>query len=200
MAQMRAAFLGDEHVSASDVVDDGSRAIGAGGVSGDDVGDAYGVGGIGMSGVGEGGGGSGDGTIGLDDIGTIGRGDGSGFGYGYARGMGGLRGRRPSVPDVVWGSADVRGACDGDMIRRVMRAHINELRFCYERVLQSRPSLTGRTVTRFALERGRVTAAAAAGFVEVDACVAGAIERWQFPTCTAIVSWPVVFVPTDSAP
>ena len=57
-----------------------------GGLAGDEIGDAYGVGGLGLVGTGRGGGGSGEGTIGLGNIGTIGHGSGTGTGSGYGRG------------------------------------------------------------------------------------------------------------------
>lgn len=53
---------------------------------GDEIGDAYGVGGLGLSGTGYGGGGSGEGTIGLGNVGLIGKGGGSGYGDGQELG------------------------------------------------------------------------------------------------------------------
>jgi hypothetical protein len=50
---------------------------------GDNIGDAYGAGGLGLTGKGEGGGGTGDG-VGLGSIGTIGHGDGVGTGPGMS--------------------------------------------------------------------------------------------------------------------
>jgi hypothetical protein len=54
-----------------------------GGLTGTEIGEAFGVGGLGM------GGGTGDGTIGLGDYGTIGKGSGSGYGRGSGAGFGG---------------------------------------------------------------------------------------------------------------
>lgn len=56
-----------------------------GGLSGSEVGEAYGVGGLGLVGTGRGGGGTGEGTIGLGTTGGSGHGYGSGYG-GRARG------------------------------------------------------------------------------------------------------------------
>src|SRR5262249_32151905 len=64
-----------------------------GGLVGTEVGEAYGVGGLGLVGTGRGGGGTGEGTIGLGNLGTIGKGGGGGSGSGYGRGAGGA-GRR----------------------------------------------------------------------------------------------------------
>ena len=47
-----------------------------GGLIGNQIGEAYGVGGLGLVGTGSGGGGTGEGTIGLGNLGTIGKGGG----------------------------------------------------------------------------------------------------------------------------
>ena len=87
-----------------------------------------------------------------------------------------------------------------------MRAHVNEVRFCYEQSLQSRPTLTGRVVTQFhiapdgsagdAVVASSTVAAAGVAEARVGACVASAVRRWQFPRCAAQVSYPFVFVPS----
>ena len=181
----------------------GSAAGGGGGggdaaLAGDAAGDAYGLGGLGLVGGGVGGGGA-DETIGLGDIGTIGHGGGGGDGVGYGYGAGRLGAHHTADVFVLPGRAHVRGVCDGELIRRVVRAHVNEVRFCFERALQAHPTLSGRVVTRFSVERdGRVSAASvlsstiAAG---VDRCVAAAIPRWQFARCDGVVTYPFVFVP-----
>jgi hypothetical protein len=64
-----------------------------GGLIGNQIGEAYGVGGLGLVGTGSGGGGTGEGTIGLGNLGTIGKGGGGGNGSGYGRGR-----RRPRWP------------------------------------------------------------------------------------------------------
>ena len=70
------------------------RRTSLGGLIGNQIGEAYGVGGLGLVGTGSGGGGTGEGTIGLGNLGTIGKGGGGGNGSGYGRGAGGLGGRR----------------------------------------------------------------------------------------------------------
>jgi hypothetical protein len=225
LAHARASFLGDHAVAAATFTDAGTIGIssaeaangaadgsahgsglgdGMGNLEGDQIGEAYGVGGLGLAGTGEGGGGEGDGTIGLGDIGTIGHGGGygddtgSGTGYGYGSGRcAGLTRHVASVPDVVAGLAQVRGSCDRDLIRRVVRAHINEVRFCYERTLQSRPSLTGRVQSTFIVApTGHVTASSATGLDPgVAQCIAAAVQRWTFPRCAGEVHYPFMLVP-----
>ncbi len=53
-----------------------------GGLTGTEIGKAYGTGGLGLGGNGRGGGGTGEGTIGLGEHGVIGSGSGTGQGYG----------------------------------------------------------------------------------------------------------------------
>jgi uncharacterized protein YfaS (alpha-2-macroglobulin family) len=59
-----------------------------GALMGNEIGEAYGAGGLGLIGTGRGGGGTGEGTIGLGNIGLIGKGGGGGTGSGYGRGAG----------------------------------------------------------------------------------------------------------------
>ena len=67
-----------------------------GGLVGNQIGEAYGVGGLGLVGTGSGGGGTGEGTIGLGNLGTIGKGGGGGNGSRLRPRR--RRPRRPSRP------------------------------------------------------------------------------------------------------
>jgi len=172
---------------------------------GNQIGDSYGVGGLGIVGTGRGGGGligargpasngvlgtgrggggTGEGNLGLDTLGTIGRGSG-GSGVGYGRGVGRLSGRRASAP-VVAGRAEVRGSLDKEPIRRVIRRHLNEVRYCYQRELQTKPGLAGRVVLQFTIgAEGQVVASAvqqsSLGNAAAEQCIASAVRRWTFP-------------------
>ena len=172
-----------------------------GGLVGTQVGEAFGNGGLGLVGTGRGGGGTGEGTIGLGNLGTIGKGGGGGSGSGYGRGAGGLGGRRAHAPDVVPGTAQVRGALDKEIIRRIIRRHINEVKFCYEKELAKKPDLYGRVMVQFTIAG---TGAVVASVVQnstmnnppVEQCIAGAVRRWEFPKPqgggVVIVSYPFV--------
>lgn len=157
-----------------------------GGLVGTEVGEAYGVGGLGLVGSGRGGGGTGEGTIGLGNLGTIGKGGGGGSGSGYGRGAGGLGGRRAHAPEVVPGTAEVRGSLDKEIIRRIIRRHINEVKFCYERELVKTPNLMGRVMVQFTIAG---TGAVIASMVQsstmnnptVEQCIATSVRRWEFP-------------------
>ena len=62
---------------------------------------------------------------------------------------GGFHGRGSAVPHIRTGEADVRGSLSREVIRRVIRRHINEVRFCYEQELAQRPDLAGRVTVSF---------------------------------------------------
>lgn len=163
---------------------DSMSALGA--LMGDQVGENFGFGGLGLRGTGRGGGGTGEGTIGLGNIGTIGHGAGGGSGSGYGRGAGGFRGREGRVPKIRSGSADVRGSLSKEVIRRVVRRHQNEVRFCYEQELNQRPDLEGRVTIGFIISpTGAVQSSSVAdstlGNSRVETCIASAVRRWSFP-------------------
>jgi TonB family protein len=175
-----------------------------GGLIGNAIGEAYGVGGLGLVGTGSGGGGTGEGTIGLGNLGTIGKGGGGGNGSGYGRGAGGLGGRRAKAPDVIPGQANVRGSLDKEIIRRIIRRHINEIKYCYEQELTKKPELGGRIMVQFTIAAsGQVIASvlqnSTMGNARVENCTVQAVKRWEFPKPLGggivIVSYPFVLTP-----
>ena len=157
-----------------------------GGLIGNQVGEANGNGGLGLIGTGRGGGGTGEGTIGLGNLGTIGKGGGGGNGSGYGRGAGGLGGRKARAPDIIPGTANVRGSLDKEIIRRVIRKHINEVRFCYEQQAMKNPKLEGKVTVNFTISpEGAVVSSAVQastlGNASAENCIAQAVRRWSFP-------------------
>ena len=180
--------------------EDPMAAIGE--LMGDQVDDDSGFGGLAMRGTGRGGGGTGEGTIGLGNLGTIGHGGGDGSGSGYGQGAGGMRGRRADAAQVRTGTAEVRGSLSSEVIRRVIRRHINEVRFCYEQGLQTKPNLAGRLGVSFVISpTGAVQTASVRestlGDGQVESCVTQAVRRWTFPAPdgggSVIVNYPFVF-------
>ncbi|MBL4688294.1 MAG: TonB family protein [Nannocystaceae bacterium] len=176
-----------------------------GGLTGTEVGEAFGVGGLGLVGTGRGGGGTGEGTIGLGNVGLIGKGGGGGTGSGYGRGSGaGFGGRGKRVPRVRQAKATVKGAMDKDIIRRIVRSHINEVRYCYNQGLVRDPNLKGRVSIQFTIgPTGKVPAAVVASSSVKDKnvgnCIAKAVKRWKFPRPrsggNAVVTYPFVLNP-----
>jgi len=164
-------------------------------------GDAWGQGGWGNKpGTGKGGGGTGYGTVGLARIGTKGI-----YGSGdttYGGHVGGLNKHRAGVPDAQTpGMPVVRGRLEKEIIKRIIRRHINEVKYCYEQEVLTHPGIEGRVVAQFTIAgNGTVSSSAIAsstvGDAAVDHCVANAVRRWEFPQPQGggivIVSYPFV--------
>lgn len=171
--------------------------------------DGYGQGGLGLVGSGRGGGGTGDSTIGLDRAGMFGKGGlgggsgggrGGGSGGGYGAGAGKLTGRKAGAPDVTPGNAEVRGSLDKELIRRIIRRHINEVKFCYERELVRNSDMHGRVSTQFTISPTGAVAVAMVTSLEgvtpaVGQCIVEAVRRWEFPKPqggVVVVTYPFV--------
>jgi len=155
-----------------------------GGLIGNEVGEMAGGWGYGLSGVGPGGGGTGWGTIGTGKYGLIGHGSGTGSGYGSGSGRGGMRGRKASAPQIRIGNASATGDLDKNIIRRYIRRKLPRIRYCYEKELVVKPSLSGTVVTQFQISPLGVVQGATAGGMgdkSVEECVADAIRSIQFP-------------------
>jgi TonB family protein len=173
---------------------------------------AFGQGGLHQYGTGTGGGGTGEHTVGLGGFGTLGKyrggvgpGDGPGTGYGDA--VGKLGTRRAITPEVLPGILTAQGALDKEIIRRIVRRHINEVKYCYDQALVRQPKLDGRMVVRFTIAgTGHVLASfvqsTTLGSPAVEMCVANAVKRWEFPAPRqgglAIVSYPFTFSPAGN--
>lgn len=166
---------------------DPMNALGA--LMGDTLGSNGGFGGLGFHGTGRGAGGTGLGTIGLDTIGTLGRGscrDGDDCDYG--RGTSQLRRHVSRVPElrITGGDATANGGLPKEVIRRVVRRHHNEVKFCYEQGLAQREDLEGRVSTRFLISpTGAVTTAfvqsSSLNHQQTEQCISQAVQRWTFP-------------------
>jgi TonB family protein len=177
------------------------------GLTGNRFAEGYGIGGPGFVGTGAAGGGTAQATIGLGNVGTIGaaRSQGEGNGSGYGRGFGGWRAQ---APEVIPGQASVTGSLDKEIIRRIIRRHINEVRFCYEQELAKRPALGGRITVQFTVApSGQVITSqlrsSTMGDERVESCTVQAVRRWEFPQPpgggVAVVSYPFVLTPAAAA-
>jgi Ca-activated chloride channel homolog len=141
--------------------------------------------GYGASGYGVGGGGVGWGTIGVGHYGTIGKGSGTSVGYGDGGGAGMFRAAVAVVPTITIGApVAAAGSLDKSIIRRYIRRQLNQIQYCYEKRLMSRPNLSGTLTAHFTIGGdGRVVAATADGLddAELQACVAGVVKAIEFP-------------------
>jgi hypothetical protein len=101
-------------------------------------------------------------------------------------------------------TATVKGSIDGDVVRRIVRAHINEVRYCYIQGLARNPKLEGKVSIQFTITPlGDVSVATVAKTtledVNVGSCIAMAVERWQFSKPSdggnVVVTYPFVMEP-----
>jgi TonB family protein len=206
------SVLGSHRASALNNVVSKAPALGSeaedvmGHLIGTEIASAYGPGGLSTKGTGAGAAGTGDPMLGgAGRLNTIDGHDGPGgrVGYGHGPGLGG-RGHRTVIPEVVPSNAIVNGTLDKEIIRRVVRTHLNEVRYCYEQSLVRQPSLAGRVVVQFTIApTGKVLASVLQSSTIPDrrltSCVVEATKRWQYPRPErgglAIVSYPFQLAP-----
>jgi len=105
----------------------------------------------------------------------------------------------PRASRVQPATMKVAGTLDEDVIRRIVRAHINEVRYCYNQGLAEDPELSGRVVVEMKID-GTGTAAASVDSTDLEGdvpqCIADAASRWAFPRPadggTVVVHYPFV--------
>jgi len=179
-----------------------------GGLTGAEIGERYGVGGLGLVGTGGGGALHGEGVIGLANAGLIGKGGcgrGTCNGSSYGRGAGvGLGERTTNQPRVHQARAKVDGGLDEAVVRRVVRTHLNEIRHCYDQALTRDPTTEGRLTLEFLVGDAGQVSNAVVGESEVrdellGRCVVQAARRWRFPRAAGgggtLVTYPFTFEP-----
>jgi len=136
---------------------------------------------------------------GLGSLGTKGRGRGaSGYGSG-----GGYFGKKSSgTPGMVTGDAIILGALSRDDIDRVVKAHLAQIRYCYQKELQKNPELAGKVVIKFVIAPdGSVSSAKVQSTtlnnVIVENCICQRFLRFTFDETKGggivIVTYPFVF-------
>ena len=152
-----------------------------------------GKGGLGTHGSGMGGGGSGYG------IGTGGFGKGaSGYGTG-----GGYFGRKASSRiGAVSGEPIILGSVDRSTIERVIKRHLNQIRYCYQRELQKDQDLAGKITVKFVIAADGTVASAQVDTSTLnnpvlERCVVARFQRMKFEPPAGggvvIVRYPIVF-------
>jgi outer membrane biosynthesis protein TonB len=152
--------------------------------------------GLGTFGLG-GGGRGGAGMLGAEIL----RGKGGG-GIG-AMGAGGV-GRGAVGGTVTRASAravHVQGSIDREAVAKVVNAHLQEVRACYERALLREPALAGKVVLEWTISTGgqvstAKTKTSTLKSSAVEACILQSLKLWQFPPAKGgivIVSYPFLF-------
>ncbi len=173
----------------------GAKTTGLGGPGAGKVLGVAGTGGAANNFGGFGGDGSGAGGAG----GNGGAGLGSGFGKGNGKGGTG----RANV-EVPPGDPVVSGGLTNQEVQAVIRANLNQIRHCYETLLQRSPNANGKIKVNFTISAsGSVSATSINSDTVNDAnmagCVTGKIVRWKFPTPRGgqqvQVTYPFVFNP-----
>lgn len=115
--------------------------------------------------------------------------DGSGIGLGDTSVIiGGDSGPRGDHMKVRQAPAKVEGNLDSDIVRRIVRPHVREVRSCYAAGLEKDPELGGRVEIAFVIDgTGKVTSskvhASDLGDKKdaVAECIAEAANDWKFP-------------------
>lgn len=149
--------------------------------------------------------GSGSGGL-LSGQGGTGGAGGSGLSgaFGGGGGAGGPGGRGRANVTVPPGDPVVSGGLTAQEIMAVIRANLNQIRHCYEQLLQRSPSASGKMSVNFVIGLGgRVQSVSVANSTISDSvmrgCVTGKIQRWAFPKPRGgqpvTVNYPFVFNP-----
>jgi hypothetical protein len=164
-------------------------SIGLGGLMGASIGASSGVGGLGVRGTGAGGGGLGAGV---------------GLGSGGGRGGSGLGVKSDRDISMSVGQPVILGSLDREVIRRVVKAHTAQVRYCYERRLVVNPTLAGQLALRFVIGAdGQVKQVTVQndrlGDADVASCLMARAKTWLFPQPAGggvvIVTYPFRFAP-----
>lgn len=103
-------------------------------------------------------------------------------------------------------TAEVVGSLPKDMIRRIVKAHINEVRYCYNQGLAADPELAGRVAVQFVVGpaggvpiSSEVESTTLEDDGEVSECIANAVGRWMFPRPTTeeavLITYPFLLEP-----
>lgn len=174
-----------------------SLTNGIGGLIGT-TGTQIGSGGLGSRGGGIGGGGTAEG---LGGLGTKGMGSGA---SGYGSGGGNFGAKGEGGIGTVGGDPIILGALDRSLIDEVIKRHMNQIRYCYQRELTKNPALGGKIVIKFTIAKdGTVSQASTKSTTmsnsAVENCIVGRFMRMQFPEPKGggivIVSYPFLFSP-----
>lgn len=95
------------------------------------------------------------------------------------------------------------GCLDKELIRRIVREHLGQVKYCYESLLSSNPNLQGRVVVKWhvtgsgIVDASEVTSSTAQT-PALGQCLVGRIRTWKFPAAKQVeagfvVSYPFVF-------
>ena len=152
--------------------------------------EGFGAGGLGLR--------RGGGTLGTLGIGGIGS-------NGVGRGTGSLGGRAHRG-EVTRGDAATTGRLSKEIIQRIVRRHLGQVRVCYEQALVREPTREGKVTVLFVIgTEGGVTStkvdSSDVGDPDLERCVTDVFDTMAFPKPEGgIVSvrYPLIFTPASS--
>lgn len=164
---------------------------------------AFGTGGgTSLDKAGIGGGGSGK-SFKIGGLGTAGKGGGV---TGY-KGSGALALGKTGTADVgmIEEESEVDGGLDKEVIARVIRSQLGQIRYCYERQLSANPDLYGKIMVKFTIGAAGSVTAQSIGTTSlnnamVEGCILRRVAGWQFPQpkggTNVLVTYPFLFKST----
>jgi len=96
------------------------------------------------------------------------------------------------------------GCIDRELIRRIVRGHLSQVRYCYEQLLPRMPTLQGRVMVKWHVTAaGRVDTSTVVSSTAqsplLGECLAGRVRTWVFPPSKQVgpagftVSYPFLF-------
>ena len=103
---------------------------------------------------------------------------------------------------ISQGKPVILGSLDKEIIRRVVREHMAQIRYCYEKELNRTPGLKGKVVQKWVISAsGSVQSATVAQTTmknrAVESCMSRKIRSWKFPKPKGggivIVNYPFIF-------
>ncbi|WP_096330356.1 AgmX/PglI C-terminal domain-containing protein [Nannocystis exedens] len=96
------------------------------------------------------------------------------------------------------------GSLDKDEIREVVKAHLQEIRACYNEGLARKPTLAGKLTVDFEIapsgevNSSEIQQGSTLADAKVEGCIASAVQSWKFPAPTGgsvQVSYPFELLP-----
>jgi len=148
----------------------------------------------------------GDSLRGGGDVSGIGdlSGTGDRYGYGSRPDGSGLLKKAAGGPITIAQEPMVLGSITPEDVDRVIKQHLSQIRYCYQRQLPRQPDLAGKLVVKFVIAKdGGVSSASikssTVANTAVESCVVDRIQRMHFVEPQgggiAIVSYPFLFSP-----
>ncbi|MEL6178952.1 MAG: AgmX/PglI C-terminal domain-containing protein [Myxococcota bacterium] len=153
-----------------------------------------GAGGMGMRGTGRGGGGEGFGRVqGMGKVDT-------GGGKGVKAKIGG-KGKAKVKAKVSRGAARVGSFCEKGNIRSVVGRGTGGVRYCYEKALQTNPTLSGKVIVNWTVNMSggvmkAFVSSSTLGNPGVESCITRVVQRWRFAPPkggNCVISYPFIF-------